>query len=333
MLRFIFIAKGIGIVLVLLFHFGPANWWTPFYTQLGGIVYKHHMPLFMCLSGFVFNFKRLPTHTFVEDYKSYAKKKSLRLLLPYVSVSAIYAGMKLVGQGFFSHRAVDYSTLLATFINPAKGLASLLWFLYVLFIYLMITPLLLKVFSKPQLFLISIVMCFIPVNIDIVNRLCRFFSMFVMGMLLKDYQVIDRVHTKVAITMCAVTFTIVCLIDQAPFLVTNPINALLGGISGTLFWIFISKWLTEIDDSRTTKTFEYLGKHSAEIYLIHQPFVWLAPVILHTQCKWDANSTLLALPFSLALGLCVPIMLEQQVLRRSWWLSTLILGVPPQKTF
>jgi fucose 4-O-acetylase-like acetyltransferase len=68
-IQWIDVLKGIGIITVVIGHLWPSN--------QTGFIYLFHMPLFFFIAGFLFR----PT----SNYKGYLIKKSIHLLLPYVS--------------------------------------------------------------------------------------------------------------------------------------------------------------------------------------------------------------------------------------------------------
>lgn len=78
-IRYIDIAKGIGILLVCIGHFNISNEDSPYYSLFLWI-YSFHMPTFFFLSGMLFP----RTITSIEGY---VKNKSINLLVPYVLFS------------------------------------------------------------------------------------------------------------------------------------------------------------------------------------------------------------------------------------------------------
>ncbi len=73
------IARGLGIILVVLGHsFDPFSWYP---------IYSYHMALFFLLAGYVFN----PCHR--EDPKRYVLARAKRLLAPYCLYNLLFAGL------------------------------------------------------------------------------------------------------------------------------------------------------------------------------------------------------------------------------------------------
>lgn len=69
------VAKGIGILLVVIGHADPRPW-------LGNLIYQFHMPFFFILSGYLFR----PT-----TLRDFLQRKTVRYLLPYISYLVLFA--------------------------------------------------------------------------------------------------------------------------------------------------------------------------------------------------------------------------------------------------
>ena len=127
--REIDILKGIAIFMVIFGHsiiIYPVDLteieWCSFLHQLVGTV---HMPLFFAVSGFCFSF---------HDWKSYFKKKSMRVLIPMICFALI---------------GIIPNIMFSSFVNKPKTLPECLseiitgetnWFLYTLSLIFLIFP-------------------------------------------------------------------------------------------------------------------------------------------------------------------------------------------------
>ena len=87
------IAKGIGILLVVLGHAlkqtGVSN--VP-RNALISIIYSFHMPLFFVLSGFVS--VKILQYSKMTEYINYIKSRATRLLIPYFVMGILYMPLK-----------------------------------------------------------------------------------------------------------------------------------------------------------------------------------------------------------------------------------------------
>ena len=86
------IARAIGIILVVAGHYFPDN--SPhWYVSTREWIYTFHMPLFMFISGYVYELARRE-----ETYLNFLGRKAKRLLIPYLIVSAVIISIKLSSQ-------------------------------------------------------------------------------------------------------------------------------------------------------------------------------------------------------------------------------------------
>ncbi|MHC1791868.1 acyltransferase family protein [Solidesulfovibrio sp.] len=119
------IARGLGIIVVVLGHcYDPFSWYP---------IYSYHMALFFLLSGFVFN----PAHR--ADAPGYVRRRAKRLLAPYFLYNLLFAGLTLAcaaGLGLWtdirplSFRALVYEPLTTGHQFPLFNGG---WFLVTLF--------------------------------------------------------------------------------------------------------------------------------------------------------------------------------------------------------
>lgn len=125
------IAKGIGILLVVIGHCFPDvstvdGVSVPFFRLVHDVIYTFHMPLMFFMAGFLSQriFK-------AEDKAQFVKDRFIRLMIPYFSIGILYMPVKIV-LARFAAQPFDIATLWQMFlgVNPNGGL----WYLYVLFL-------------------------------------------------------------------------------------------------------------------------------------------------------------------------------------------------------
>lgn len=128
-------AKGIAILLVVIGHVGggyTGRYSIPEYQQwidyLVWFVYTFHMPLFFCLSGYVY---RIANNKVVDSagYKSLVRKKAVKLMIPYYVFSTLQILIKLPLQGKIS-TVLSWKNILLLPIHAVDQY----WFIYTLFI-------------------------------------------------------------------------------------------------------------------------------------------------------------------------------------------------------
>ncbi len=127
------IAKGIGIILVVIGHAFPDSTQLvsgSFSYILYRMIYSFHMPFFFFVSGLVS--AGIVGVSGRSEKVSQIKKKAMRLLIPYFVIGAIFVPLRIVF-GKFARFTYDMSKLYTVFLgnNPCGQL----WFLYVLFFF------------------------------------------------------------------------------------------------------------------------------------------------------------------------------------------------------
>ena len=329
-LKYVDIAKGIGIILVVLWHYGPSGAWPECWTAIASVVYKFHMPLFMFLAGYLLKWQMPPANQFLAAYRENMKRVGLRLFLPYCAISLLFAGIKCAGQPFFAYHPVTYESLVRTLLYGAGGVASVLWFIYVLMIVFAVFPLMQFLLRWDWLLLAaSTAMAFVAAPPFLaLDRLVRFFAMFVYGYIFRKYGLVEKPAPGEAAIVSAAVFVLAVLWRREEFITAPPLNALIGGLSGSLVCIFVAILFDRYarGNSLIAGGLTLFGRYSPIIYLLHQPFAWIVPVVLSAKIGVHGNALLIGVPFALVLGLGAPILIEKFIISRSVVLSLAILG-------
>lgn len=136
--------RAIGIFLVVLGHSFPyideIN--INLYKYVHSLIYSFHMPLFILISG-IFAHKTL----YIKSLKGYTKFISIkfkRLMIPYFLISALTIPIKLI-LNKFSERPIVLSEIIKDILlYPWNNPIIFFWFIYVLFLIFLFTPILVK---------------------------------------------------------------------------------------------------------------------------------------------------------------------------------------------
>lgn len=116
------LAKGIGILCVLVGHSGPRN--NAWMIWLVNVIYAFHMPLFFFLSGYVFSVKK--------DWKNFLVGKIRSLVIPYYVLGAInLAFVTLMKHPTISKQDFSFIAALKQYILQDRF--GVLWYICVLF--------------------------------------------------------------------------------------------------------------------------------------------------------------------------------------------------------
>ncbi|MGL4997908.1 MAG: acyltransferase family protein, partial [Cetobacterium sp.] len=180
------LAKGIGIILVILGHsftFTGLNIFNdPINNYILRTIYSYHMPLFFLISGFLSNIG-------IENLnKKFYFTKIKRLMIPYFFINIIDAIPRYLFNDLVNNKSNSLGKVLLY-----SGAAT--WFVYTLFILFLIFPVLEKyIIKKDKYFLFGIfliVLNFLKIgsNIELftVNRLLNLGIYFYFGYILKPY--------------------------------------------------------------------------------------------------------------------------------------------------
>lgn len=170
------IAKAICIILVVIGHYvpdGSPSW----YVGVHDVIYTFHMPLFMFASGFIYmaTKKDIP-------YKDFLLKKVKRLMVPYLSISAIVITIKLLTEGHaYVENPVTWISYVKMLYLPEAG--YFLWFIWALWWMFVISPLFKTKQMRLGLIVLAIVLHYIPNFLPEVFCLRQFQGMLVYFML------------------------------------------------------------------------------------------------------------------------------------------------------
>lgn len=192
------IAKGIGILLVVLGHAVPdANTGIQnmFWAAAFNWIYSFHMALFMTMAGVLFFRKAVACQSWKEKCRE-LKNRGGRLLAPYLFYSLLILAAKLVFSSLSREAISARSIIEILFGNSPCGN---MWFLWTLFSVSAIVLLVPKSNWFPlPLLIVSTALYFLQ-NIDIGNmdfgigKICNMLVWFSLGMLLGKN--IDKLNT------------------------------------------------------------------------------------------------------------------------------------------
>ena len=230
-LRYITLAQLIGCVLVILGHSYPFV--TDYPQQAKDVrtfLYVFHMPLFIFCSGFLFSYTR---QSYRKSIGTFIKDRSLRILIPYFSLSILGIFPKYFFSSFLNDNlGMDGMSLLRAFFVPRENIWGHFWFLPMIFF--------LGVFSycyDRYLFkktnggikwgvmsILCIVMAVLyepikPLQWFGINDICQFAWAYSLGCLCNNIMVDVRQHLKISDNVLAFTgFVVITLIAILWFL-------------------------------------------------------------------------------------------------------------------
>ena len=230
-------------------------------------IYLFHMPLFMCMSGFLYC-KTKKDFTW-ENYKNFEFKKIINLIVPYITFYIIYFGLNFIfSKNVNSPKSL--SDLAGIFNNPMAPY----WFLYALLSIFIVIPLIEKVLKNNNilifsvLFIFKVISIFFKTNIYFLDSIMSYSIYFYLGTFINESK--ENIKSKFANLICIIIYVIMSVIyyrHNSFFM--NQIKDLIGivfAIIGILICVNIFK---AIEKSKILDTFK---KYTFQIYLTHTIF-------------------------------------------------------------
>jgi len=320
------LAKGLAIFLVVLGHIvarePPAN--NQWYVVLKAAIYLFHMPFFMYLSGYV-TFLTGAASAPLKTWGNLVKKRAFRLLLPFFIFGlVIIAGKIVLSQFIFVDNKPGSigQAIMDILWYTDRSPATSVWYIAVLFMYCIVTPLLMRL-SGERVYLIlaaSVILYFVSLpHVMYLDRFARYYAFFVFGGLAVRFgsrwgELIDKYATiSLLIFLAVVSFVV-----SSPRLVAMPNEMLF--ICGFLS-IPALHGLVRMHPFSRSGILLIFGSYSFVIYLLNTPFIGLVKGLLLRNKPWDGKAFLLFAPLLLAAGLGLPILLKRYVFRHVPWLD------------
>ena len=306
-------ARGLAIFLVVVGHvvardMPAGNEW---YAHLKATIYLFHMPLFMALTGITFALS-LPRFAAWAEVARFSLQRVSRLFVPYVLFGLLVLVGKLAASQYLhvdnppKGLAPDVYALL---VVPASSVASFLWFIYVLSVYLLLVPALFQVLGRrPLILLVAGVALQFAVwpQYFMLHRVIDYLPFFAAGMLLwtgRDLWV--RIAPRVA----------------------WPATAFFVLLLAMSFWQEVPKWLVGAASvpavlawmrsvpARPQAWLVMLGRASLAIYLMNTIAIGLTKGLLLKLMPWHGVNFLFYFPVLTLAGIALPIIAARAVSR------------------
>lgn len=310
-------AKGLAIILVIIGHliseeFPKDNDW---YLHLNLIIYKFHMAFFMYLTGFLM-FYTYPGMRGFKDYVIYVKRKFVRLMPAFfLAALATTVGKMVIGAFAQLERPVSglSEVAKATVFPPGY-----LWYIYVIFIYYLIIPILLKLFkqSLETLLVFAFAIHFMPRSPYFAqSQVFEFMFYFLLGAYAvrhRDsyFELIDRyVYLFMAVFVSCVLLYFVVDIPKLVFGVVS-LPALHS--------------LLRLRVCERMGLLERVGKYAFPIYLMNCMVTGFMIVVIQKYWSWDGKNFLVVAPVLFVSGLLLPIAVHKVFISKTPVLKTII---------
>ena len=321
--------KGFAILLVVIGHIAdpgqsPLIIGSELYFKLKYLIYSFHMPLFMAVSGMIF-FYTFKSFKNSNDYLVYVLKKVERLLLPFFIMGVIIIiGKVVVGRFIHINNFTDSTSfldsVLTLFLRPMESSSRSLWFLYVLFEYYLVFPLLILLFFN-RLYVLVILGLVLYIlhptnNFLALNQFFTYFLFFALGINIMKYYDLYKIFIKKYGVFFIVLF-IISFYFRDYFQLNEAL--LYFGILAIISIHYIALYSSYLNNS----FFQTLGKYTMVIYLLNLIVMSIFTGILVKLLPLTDNVFNFFFPLIVFIGIFMPIMIKKYIFSRSKFLSKL----------
>ena len=236
-------------------------------SYINTFIYFFHMPLFMCLSGYLYyrNKEEFSWH----GYKEFVKKKFINLIIPYLTFYLLYLGINIV----FSNS-----------VNTPKGIEELkgiinnpmapYWFLYALLSIFAVIPLLEKLCKNNAklvfsiLLILKIVSLFISLPIYFIRSTMMYGLYFYIGAFISDKtNSSNNIFRELLLEFIYISFF------SLIYYFNNTINSYLYEILKVFCAVFqIILFSSVLKKMKNLIVFDTFKKYTFQIYVLHTIF-------------------------------------------------------------
>ncbi len=320
------IAKGIGIILVVIGHFNPEI--SPAYwSEAGKIIYSFHMPLFFILSGFLYSHGKY-------SYSDLIKAKAERLLYPFASIAVAFFLIKYVAGLFVELKhPVNAESIYALLTDPVNSYMPLLWFVHALFLIFVFYPI-------ARLFLnnLSILLLLLAINVIfgcdylVFGKAMANIPFFAVGVILRENKKISKmavsthwVYMIVPLLMFLLVYVMRRSVNIAPMYWY--LTQFFLGVVGSVVVINASHAISALSDTKIKGMLLKAGYYSMTIYVFHTLFesavrIGFLQVFKHIQVPFETVAFI-----AITCGVALPMVLEKEALRKYWVTKKYVLGL------
>ncbi|HOP46414.1 MAG TPA: acyltransferase family protein [Desulfobacteraceae bacterium] len=325
--EWIYIAKGIGILLVVMNHFSP-TFAPDYWFILCKISRLFGMPLFFLLSGYLCNPRK-------DSLFDFTINKIQRLVFPFFTIAALFLGIKLITSGFVHLRyPVTLQSIVNLWVDPMYSYMPLLWFIHTLFFIFIIYKIIDLFKINDYVLLASIVL----LNVFIEMKMPHFTGMFpslvrilynsfffVLGHLLQGRELFNRNSALISLIPLLFLFSL-----SAHILFVHSYGGILlrymAAVLGIFIVIMLSILIEQTGQSLCKKIFSNLGFYLMTIYLFHTLFVSSFRIFFEQVFPPFLPFLVIAF-FAVGAGLFFPLLLEKFILRKYQITKKYILGL------
>ena len=303
-------AQLIGCLLVILGHSIPLNWNVPVAVYVADkFLYTFHMPLFFFVSGYLFyKTKSEQRYTF----GAYVKKRTYRLMLPYVSLTVVGLALK---QLLSLLRHEDFLLtpmyILKAFFVPRQNVWGHFWFLPTLLLISFLSFAFAKLKNKSitAFTVLSVLLFVLPPFGEVtdwfaVNDILKYTCFYALGLLFADSKA-----ERFFITGKKIKYIFLLLFPLAVSLFfwlqtkNNQLKTVKHEIIGIMMVMFVLA-LAQCFDITKTKAGKFLCNKTYSIFILSWPIQSVVSIVFE---KAMGLPYYITMPIAFAAGIIGPI--------------------------
>ncbi len=246
------------------------NWNENLYYYIDTYIYIFHMPLFMCLSGYLY--KKYTEIKSFKDYKKFIKKKLINLGIPYL---VFYIAYVLINMIFSS--SVNSQKGIQDILNILTNPIAPFWFLYTLFFIFLFIPVIEKILKKNNkvifitLILLHLVNIFFNTNIYAIDKFMEYALYFYIGAIMANHNIEVRniLGNILTFTALALGYSFIKRYDIINEKILSIISSVLAVYGMIAFIQLFRKYSDKLEKVRLNN---FISKYTFPIYLMHTTF-------------------------------------------------------------
>lgn len=314
--------KGLAIILVVLGHLvarqSPSG--CEWYEPVRAVIYSFHMPLFIFLCGIIQSYTQSPIQS-LGDYVGFLKKKTSRLAPAWVLFATIiFAGKYLASFVTTVDNGVtglsDYFTV---FIKPKASFSAYLWFIYVLYVYYLLTPLAYYITRRRIEWLLPVGVGLLLMDVSsplfAAHSLATYALYYLIGLWCGDHvDFFQKAVSKVGALTLIVFAGLIAYVG--PFDHSMVVMGLLS--------IPALIWVVGFAKGQLKEALMMLGQYSFVIYLMNTILIGVVKGVFLKVVSWDNAGFLIMLPALIWGGVYAPVMIKNHIINRIPYLRKVI---------
>lgn len=250
-------AKGITIILVVLFHTTYENLYSEPFVYFNSLLAQMRMPFFFFISGLFIH------RSFDSEKNTFMKRKIYPLLYLFVLWSVIRYFVDSAPRKFLLGQEANLNNLFTIFIDPL----GTYWYIYALLIYLFIT----YTFRSRLKTTMVLALIFFSITIilgeaNFLMKLSKYYPMFLLGHFASDLVIKKATKIRSYHLIIPAAFFVFVAFFKGTNITSNPLGVLFINCFGIVSGIVVSVLSTKI---KYMSWLTNVGRNTLPIYVLH----------------------------------------------------------------